>query len=62
MAYDIFTIIILIYDIFVSHCAAGVGGWGGGDEVWDRETMFSKLVKAVTLSGGQRIIAVFFLK
>ena len=35
---------------------------GGGDEVWDRETMFSKLVKAVTLSGGQRIIAVFFLK
>ena len=38
------------------------GGGGGGDEVWDRETMFSKLVKAVTLSGGQRIIAVFFLK
>ena len=29
MAYDIFTIIVLIYDIFVSHCAAGVGGWGG---------------------------------
>ena len=36
-----FTNIVLIYDIFVSHCAAGVGGGGGKDEVWDRETMFS---------------------
>ena len=39
---------------FISFITGGGGGGGARDEVWDRETIFSQLAKAVNPRASQR--------